>query len=117
MNIHTEALPLFEGAKLRDNALSRHAENHREDIQRVRLALEQWLDNCQAGQEGCDITADDIFVVAEGLGLTHGDTRWLGSIARRWDRLVHTGRYTPSTLKQRHARPVPVWRWLPKETR
>lgn len=98
-------LDLFDGLAQRNAVLDRHAVNHREDIQKVRVAL---LVACQVG--GLDtFTADDVFVVAERMGLTTGDTRWLGSVTRNWNRIRNTGRYQPSTLKQRHARPIPVW--------
>lgn len=108
MKVGTEGLGLFAGAQLRDAALAQSALGRETRIQQVRQELERWLDNC----EGDTITADDIFVVAEQLGLTEGDTRWLGNVPRGWVRMRNTGRYEPSTLPQRHARPVAVWKFL-----
>ncbi len=93
---------------MRDAALAQSQRGREERIQRVRDELCRWLDNC----EGDEITADDIFVVAEQLGLTEGDTRWLGNVPKGWSRMRNTGRYEKSSLPQRHARPVAVWKWL-----
>lgn len=96
------------GLELQRQALAQSRAGREERINAVRRELERWLDNC----EGNEITADDIFVVAEQLGFTQGDTRWLGNVPKGWSRMRATGRYQKSSLPQRHARPVAIWKWL-----
>lgn len=100
-------LPL--GQQLRDEALSQHRENHREDIAKVRVAL---LVACQVGglQE---LTGDDASVVADQLGLPSGERRWLGAVFRGWNRVSITDQTVPSRLPRRHHRRISVWRVIP----
>lgn len=102
------SLDLFTGPQLRDAALAQSKRGRETRIEMVREALRpmRWYEGTTD-----TLTADDVWVVAQALGFTDGDTRWLGSILRSWRLVENTGQYTPSRRKVNHARPVPIFRW------
>lgn len=91
------------GAQLRDAALARCEVGRGDQIARIRVALSAFL--TLAGET--TFTADDVYNLTVQLGYGGGDMRWTGNVCRGW--AVPTGRYVPSTLAQRHCRPVMVW--------
>jgi len=122
VNIHTEALPLFDGAnslepitdsrprglwltgeQTKAQALTAHAENRASDIQKVRVAMLAGA----AMARSSTLTADDAAIVAERLGIPTG--AWLGALFRHWPAVEHTGRYVKSTIPRSRARMVSVW--------
>lgn len=121
--ISTAGLGLFDiavaaassvGAALRDAALAQVARGRGEQIQRVRVALLAYL--TMAGLR--EFTGDDVLTVAVHLGYadewTPGepgrDTRWLAAVVKGWPEVEATKEFVPSTLPQRHCRPVRIWR-------
>lgn len=120
--ISTAGLGLFDiavaadrsvGAALRDAALAQVAQGRQTQIQRVRVALLAYL--TMAGLK--EFTGDDVLTVAIHLGYadewTPGepgrDTRWLAAVVKGWPEVTATDRFVPSTLPQRHCRPVRCW--------
>ena len=94
----------FTGAELRDQALTKHHQNHKAHIHAVRMAL-------LAGAKlagSVYLTGDDASLIADQMQIP-GDRRFLGAVFKGWDRVKSTGRYQNSRLPQRHARPVAIW--------
>lgn len=98
-------LDLFDGLAQRNAMLDRHAVNHREDIQKVRVAL---LVAARMGNLR-EITSDDASVIADQLGLPGGERRWVGAVFKGWNRVQATDRMVKSRLARRNARRVMVW--------
>lgn len=96
----------FSGAQLRDAALAQVAQGRQEQIQRVRVALLAYL--TMAGLT--TFTADDVLLMARELGYGDGDMRWLAGVVKGWPEVEATKEFVPSTLPQRHCRPVRRWR-------
>lgn len=109
MNVGTEGLGLWEGIDRRDKALAQSKQGREDRILAVRTVLLAWAEVLRQGGKPPEVTADDAMRAAESLGYGDGDHRWLANIFVRWDRARNTGRYVPSAIPRRKARPIPVW--------
>lgn len=96
-----------EAGKARDEAVARVEANAQPD----------WLETARrivlAISAGGEFTTDDVWTGLASASVATHEPRALGAVLRRLAKeghIVKTGQYRPSTRKECHARPVPVWR-------
>ncbi len=104
---------LFEGRRRRDKVLDEHAERRRDALRQIDRAMRYALEEKGRGT----VTADVAMDLLDRLEEIHPewpkyDRRFLGALWRKphW---VKTGEYVQSRRPERHARPIPVWRYDP----